>query len=80
METHEHHQPPPANSPGFFKRHRWLTLIGLAIILYFLLIEHRQHVWPYLPFLFLLACPLMHFFMHGGHNRHPHEGNKGNGQ
>jgi hypothetical protein len=23
-----------------------------------------------LPFLVLLACPLMHFFMHGGHGGH----------
>jgi hypothetical protein len=28
-----------------------------------------------LPYLFLLACPLMHLFMHhghGNHDRHPH--------
>jgi hypothetical protein len=23
-----------------------------------------------LPFLFLLACPLLHLFMHGGHGSH----------
>ncbi|WP_018624929.1 DUF2933 domain-containing protein [Kangiella aquimarina] len=59
-----------------------LGLIGAAT--YFLLIEHRQHVWQFLPFLILLACPFMHFFMHRGHgvNRghgghsasHQHEG------
>jgi hypothetical protein len=43
-----------------------LSLIGAAS--YFLLVEHRQHVWQYLPFLILLACPFMHVFMHGGHN------------
>ena len=42
----------------------------LAIAGYFLLTEHRAHVIPYLPFLLLLACPLMHLFMHRGHGGH----------
>ncbi len=42
-----------------------------ALIGAFLLIaEHRAHLLPYLPWLFLAACPLMHFFMHGGHGGH----------
>ena len=45
-----------------------LGLIGAAT--YFLLMEHRQHVWQYLPFIILLACPFMHVFMHGGHGGH----------
>lgn len=45
-----------------------LGLIGAAT--YFLLVEHQQHVWPYLPYLILLACPVMHLFMHGGHGHH----------
>ena len=32
---------------------------------FFLVAEHRAHVLPYLPWLFLLACPLLHFFHHG---------------
>ncbi|QQZ39453.1 DUF2933 domain-containing protein [Pseudomonas sp. SK3(2021)] len=44
----------------------------LAIIGYFLFTEHRAHVVPYLPFLLLLACPLMHFFMHRGHGHGRH--------
>ena len=28
---------------------------------------HGPHVVGYLPFLFLLACPLMHMMMHGKH-------------
>lgn len=80
MEEHEHPQPTNVSNESFFKRHRWLSLVALAILLYFLLVEHRQHIWPYLPFLFLLACPFMHFFMHGRHKKHPQEGNKENGQ
>ncbi len=38
---------------------------------YFLITEHRAHVVPYLPFLLLAACPLMHLFHgHGGHGGH----------
>lgn len=62
----------------------WLTPKGLAALgligaaTYFLLIEHRQHVWQFLPFLILLVCPFMHLFMHRGHGghegEHQHEG------
>lgn len=58
------------------KQSFWVTPKGLAAlgligaVTYFLLIEHRQHVWEFLPFLILLACPLMHLFMHGGHGGH----------
>jgi hypothetical protein len=55
-----------------------LVLVGFLIIAgYFLFTEHRAHlggVLYYLPVLFLLACPLMHIFMHNGHNH----GNKSN--
>lgn len=34
---------------------------------YLLWSEHRPHVLGILPYLLLLACPLMHVFMHGGH-------------
>ena len=50
------------------------SLIGLVVLggiaLYFLLTEHRAHFFGALPFLLLLACPLMHVFMHGGHGGH----------
>ena len=56
-----------------------VVLIGFLIVAgYFLFTEHRAHlggVLYYLPFLFLLACPLMHVFMHGGHDGH-HHGNR----
>ncbi len=46
-----------------------LLVLG-AIATYFLLSEHRAHFFSALPFLLLLACPLMHVFMHGGHGGH----------
>jgi hypothetical protein len=59
---------------GFFHSRANLALIGfLAIGGFFLVTEHRAHLIPYLgywPFLLILACPLMHLFMHGGHGGH----------
>lgn len=51
-----------------------LIFLAFALIgAFFLLAEHRAHVVPWLPWLFLAACPLMHLFMHHGHTRH-HQG------
>lgn len=59
---------------GFFRSRANLVLIGfLAIGGFFLVTEHRAHLIPYLgywPFLLILACPLMHLFMHGGYGGH----------
>jgi hypothetical protein len=42
-------------------------LIAAALIFY----EHTLHVLGIFPYLLLLACPLMHLFMHQGHgHRH----------
>ena len=48
-----------------------ITFIVFALIAgFFLILEHRAHVYPYLPWLLLAACPLMHVFMHGRHGNH----------
>ncbi|MCP1773577.1 hypothetical protein J2R73_008844 [Bradyrhizobium japonicum] len=48
-----------------------LVLIGFLVIAGALLFtEHRAHVLGLLVWLPLIACPLMHFFMHGGHGHH----------
>lgn len=53
-----------------------VALAGFLLLAgYFLWTEHRAHVivaLPYLPWLLLLACPLLHFFMHWGHGGHRH--------
>ena len=59
-------------------RSNWVLLGFLAIAAFFLLTEHRAHLFGALPFLLLLACPLLHFFMHRGHggnseHQHPHD-------
>jgi len=51
----------------------WRTPIGLVacgfliVAGFFLLTEHTAHVFGVLPWLLILACPLMHLFMHHGH-------------
>jgi hypothetical protein len=43
-----------------------------AVAGYFLLTEHLAHTLGALPYLLLAACPLMHLFMHHGHDGHGH--------
>jgi len=52
-----------------------LTAAGAAAIAY----DHRVHVIGALPYLVLLACPLMHLFMMRGHGDHAH-GDKARGE
>ena len=63
---------------GHHKRQSIAMWVFLAIIAYFLVTEHWAHVVPFLPWLLLLACPLMHLFMHGGHGHGGHQGHGGN--
>lgn len=64
---HEHRQ--EKDSRPWYKVGLWGALIILG---YFLFTEHRAHTIQFFPYLFLLACPLMHIFMHGGHGSHNH--------
>lgn len=50
-------------------RSQWALIGFLAIAGFFLLTEHRAHVLGALPFLLLLACPLLHLFHHHGHDK-----------
>lgn len=54
------------------RRLAWGWWFFAAVALFYLLSEHRAHLFGILPYLFLLACPLMHFFMHGHHGGHRH--------
>ncbi len=48
-----------------------LVLVGFLVIAgFFLVTEHRAHLFGIWPFLLLLSCPLLHFFMHGSHGAH----------
>lgn len=47
----------------------WVLIGFVATAAFFLFTEHRTHLLGALPYLLLLACPLMHVFMHGSHGR-----------
>ena len=67
MTTHTHRA--SASTP----RRRWplgSTVAFCAFLLiaaFFVFTEHRAHVFGWLPFLLLAACPLLHLFHHRGH-------------
>lgn len=51
-------------------RSKWILVGFLGIAAFFLWTEHRAHLLGALPYLLLLACPLMHVFHHGhGHHQ-----------
>jgi hypothetical protein len=70
MSSHDHassHEP----RRGFLSSRAALVLLAFLIIAGVLLFtEHRAHVLGVLIWLPLLACPLLHMFMHGGHGGH----------
>jgi hypothetical protein len=60
---------------------RWRSPLGIfmlvagAVGIYYLLTEHFTHVAQAVPYLFLLACPLMHLF-HGHGHQHGSRGSE----
>lgn len=56
---------------------RWVIWSLGAAALGYLIIEHRPHLFGWLPYLIILACPLMHFFMHRGHHHGSPESHSG---
>ncbi len=64
--SHEHGNGRPSG-PNWSRINQWLLWIGLAAAVAWMFFRHSAHVVTLLPFLILLACPLMHLFGHGGH-------------
>lgn len=51
-----------------FSSYKGLAVLGIAVLLGgYLTLWHGQHLAALAPILVLLACPLMHIFMHGSH-------------
>ncbi len=67
MNHDDHSQHGTEPKPFWGSRYSMGLLVMGAVALYFLLSEHRAHFFGALPFLLLLACPLMHMFMHHDH-------------
>ena len=56
----------PEGRSWFRSRSGLVLLAFLAIAGFFIVTEHAAHLLGVLPYLLLLACPLLHF-LHGGH-------------
>lgn len=52
----------------------WICAAFLVIAAFFLITEHTAHLFGILPWLFLLACPLLHMLSHRGHGSHGRHG------
>ncbi len=73
---------PPNQSQSQEKRHEsslkdWLasrtgiaTVVVVLVLGFLVYTGHSAHLLGALPYLLILACPLMHIFMHGGHHKH----------
>ncbi len=78
----------PESPPWWRSPAGMVALCFAAIAAFFLMTEHTAHVFGALPYLLLLACPLMHLFMHhghhgghgGAHERAEGDGSKGQGR
>ena len=61
---------------GMKSRANIALIVFLVIAAFFLVTEHRAHLSGWLSsygiWILLLACPLMHLFMHGGHGHGGH--------
>ena len=56
---------------SFWRSNAGIVACGFLLIgAFFLFSEHWAHVLGFLPYLLILACPLMHLFMHKGHGGH----------
>ena len=76
MANEHPHQDHESGSHGsYWSSRAFLVFLGFAAIAIALLWkEHSAHILGVVPYLFILACPLMHIFMHGGHGGHGHHG------
>lgn len=70
MHDHSHRDEGNGSMPW---RNKVAWIVFAVIAGFYLWTEHRAHLFGVLPYLLLLACPLMHLFMHHGHG-HRHGG------
>jgi hypothetical protein len=67
---HQAHQATVGPSSFWTSRSGFVLLAFLAMGGVLLITEHAAHALGLLPFLFILACPLLHIFGHRGHGDH----------
>ncbi|MBI2791796.1 MAG: DUF2933 domain-containing protein [Gammaproteobacteria bacterium] len=67
---------PQKKESFIFSKGTVIACVVLAVTGFLILTGHSAHLLGILPWLLILACPLMHIFMHGGH----HHGGKDDGE
>ncbi len=67
MEPHTKSHGSPTTAAESLQRGEYCALRLPAIAAFYLITEHRAHLLGWLPFLLILACPLLHLF----HARRP---------
>ena len=73
---HDHGQNTPPEPKSFWSKTN-IAFIGFILIAgFYLITEHRAHLFGYLPIILLLACPLLYLFMHGGHGHGGSDGKR----
>ena len=77
MENHDRHSQNPPNAARSRTGIAWkgAAMMVAVIVGFYVLREHWGHALGIAPYLLLLACPIMHMFMHGGHG-HQHDGER----
>lgn len=51
----------------------WAVTLAATALGVYLLLTRSDDILSALPYLLLIACPLMHVFMHGGHGHGEHK-------
>ena len=76
MDTSTEHQHDPSHGQWFRSKTSWALIGFSAVAAFFLLTEHRAHLLGLLPYIIVLACPLMHLFHHRGHGSRGAQGGR----
>ena len=69
----------PDTAAPWWRRLHWTVWCLFAAAVVLVIVDHWAHMLGVLPYLLLLACPLMHLFMHGKHghgDHHDHDSGK----
>ena len=78
MNDHAGHTPshPATERPRTFTAWKGAAIMVAVIAGFYVLREHWGHALGVAPYLILLACPLMHLFMHGDHGHRRDQADK----
>ena len=49
---------------------KWVLAASIAVIAFYLVLEHKAHLIAYSSYIIFAAFVVMHLFMHGSHGGH----------